>query len=122
MKAGVSAGFLGVAGQGDCLLRGIRTGAGNDRHPPFGHLDAQIDDPLVLRMTKRRRLTGGAAGHQAVCPFIDLPFHQTLELGFANRSVFKRRDEGNVGTFEHGSVLSNCSISQNIAISLYSGK
>jgi hypothetical protein len=59
----------------------------------LGGGDADIDHPLVLFHGERGRFAGGAAGHQPVRAFLDLPGHELLEAFLIDRSVLERGDQ-----------------------------
>ena len=84
----VGPGLFGKEGQADGFAGIVGTGPGQHRHPAFGLIDTDFNDPLVFLVGQRGGFAGGAARHQTVDAFGDLAF-----------------DKGPVGLFIHGIIL-----------------
>ena len=54
----------------------VRAAAGDHRHAPVRHLDAQRDHAVMLGTCQGRGFAGGAARHQPVAAFGDLPLDE----------------------------------------------
>ena len=89
----VGARHLGVLRQLDRLGGRVRAGAGDHRHAAVDLVDAPLHHLLVLVMTERGALAGGADRHQPVGALGDLPVHQVAECLFVERAVLERRDQ-----------------------------
>ena len=98
----VGARLLGVAREVDRLRGRVGAGAGDDRDPPLRHLDAELDDALVLGMAQGRRFAGRAARHDGVRPFLDLPVDEALKALLVDGAIPERRDERDQRALEHG--------------------
>src|SRR5260221_11988109 len=99
----MGAGFLPVARQLDRLGGRVGAGAGDHRHLALRHVEAELDDALVLLVAQRRRLAGRAARHQPVRALLDLPGDEILEAALVDRAVAERRDRRDQRALEHGS-------------------
>ena len=99
---GIRACLFGMLSEFDRFLGGIRAGARDHGHPPFGLGDAPLDDLLMLVMAERRALTGGADRHQAMDAARDLALDQRHEGFLVDLPVLERRDEGWNDALERG--------------------
>ena len=109
-EAGVGAGLLGVAGEVDRLGGAVAARAGDHRNPAARHLDADLDDALVLLMGEGRAFAGGADGDQPLGALRDLPLHQLGELLLVHRAVLPHgRDQRDQRSLEHVLRLPPCS-------------
>jgi hypothetical protein len=93
MQHRVGARALGVLREVDGFGSGVGAGAGDHRHALPGHLDAQLDDALVLVMAERGALARGADRDQPVRALGDLPLHEPLERRLIDLAVLERRDQ-----------------------------
>ena len=75
--------------------------AGHHRHPAGGGLDHRRDDLLALAVVHGLRLAGGAAGHEEVDAFGDLPLDERAERPKVERAVLgERRDQRGAAALE----------------------
>ncbi len=93
VQRGVGARILGVLGQLDGVGRIVGATAGDYRNPAPRHLDGQLDQAAVLLGRQGRGLAGGAAGHQSVASFVDLPLDEITEYRMIDSSRRKWRHQ-----------------------------
>src|SRR5579864_2170542 len=97
----IGARLFRVAREVDRFLGRVRSGAGDHGHPPLRHLDAKLDDTLVLVVAQGRRFARGAAGHERLGPLLDLPQDEGLKSLVVDRSVPKWGDQRHYRALEH---------------------
>ena len=78
-QAGIRPGLLGFLCLVDGLGGGVAARAGDDRHLAGHHADGSLDDREVFPGGERRRLAGGAHGHDAVGAAVEMPGDQAVE-------------------------------------------
>lgn len=97
----VRADFLGFARQVNRLTRRIPAGAGEHFDLACTKLYRERDDFEMLLVIHRRRFTGGAHGHDAIHPRLDLHPNQAFQGRCVELAVFERRYNGGVSSCEH---------------------
>ena len=91
--------------QRDPLGGVVRPGARDHGHATGRGLHHRLDDLTMLVMGKRRAFAGRADGDKAMRAFADMPVDEFLQSVPIHRAVLERRDQGNVGPFEHDTLL-----------------
>jgi hypothetical protein len=71
----------------DRFRRVVRSGAGDDRNPARGNLDAQFDDALVFGMRQRRGFAGGANRHQTTASSLDHALDMARKAILIHRAI-----------------------------------